>query len=136
MYVRKWICITVNGSLRQSRCVTQLEHSLHFHAYVVDKLIHQIHQPILPPSCIDTQSQYQYWTTFYPRLVHDYSSHQKIALLGLYLIPSLLVTKTLEEVTETLKAVEMMYSADLNDSNFVSELHQWYVKWKHKGNTH
>ena len=59
-----------------------------------------------------------------------FSSHQNTALLGLYQIPLLLVTKTLEEVTETLKPLERMYSGDLNDSNFVSELYQWYVKWK------
>ena len=65
-----------------------------------------------------------------------FSAHQKTALLGLYLIPSLLVTKTLEEVTDTLRPVERMYSDDLNDSNFLIEVHQWYLKWEHEKNTH
>lgn len=110
-------------------------------------------QPSLPRTCgrqthrsnapADTPSEFYRRTVTIPMLDHilseigsRFSSHQKTALLGLYLIPSLLVTKTLEEVTETLKPLEMMYSGDLNDSNFVSELHQWYVKWKREENTH
>ena len=64
-----------------------------------------------------------------------FSAHQKTALLGLYLIPSLLVSKTLEEVTDELTPLEKMYAGDLTDS-FFRELHQWYLKWEHEKYTH
>lgn len=77
-----------------------------------------------------TPSEFYRRTVAIPMLDHilseinsRFSAHQKTALLGLFLIPSLLVTKTLEVVTDTLRPVERMYSDDLNDSNFLIEVH-------------
>ena len=64
-----------------------------------------------------------------------FNSHQKTALLGLYLISLLLVSKTLKDVTDELRPLEKMYAGDLND-NFFSELHQWYLKWECEKHAH
>ena len=57
-----------------------------------------------------------------------FSSHQKTALLGLYLIPSILINNRLQDVIEKLGPLEKMFSDDLNDGSFSGELHQWYLK--------
>ena len=109
-------------------------------------------QPLLPRTCgrqihrsnvpAQTPSEFYRRTVTIPMLDHilseiesRFSAHQKTALLGLYLIPSLLVSKTLEEVTDELTQLVKMYAGDLTD-NFFSELHQWYLKWEHEKNTH
>ena len=65
-----------------------------------------------------------------------FSAHQKTALLGLYLIPSILVTKKFEEIIEDLKPLEEMYASDLKDDTFKNELHQWYLKWEREKKSH
>ena len=64
-----------------------------------------------------------------------FSVHQKTALLGLYLIPSIAITKKFEEIVEKLSPLEM-YESDLKYSTFQNELHQWYLKWEKEKNLH
>ena len=65
-----------------------------------------------------------------------FSIHQKTALLGLYLIPSIAITKKFEEIVEKLSPLEKMYESDFKDSTFQNELHQWYLKWEKEKNLH
>ena len=65
-----------------------------------------------------------------------FSSHQKTALLGLYLIPSILINNRLQDVIKKLGPLEKMFSDDLNDGSFSGELHQWYLKWESVKNNH
>ena len=65
-----------------------------------------------------------------------FSIHQKTALLGLYLIPSIAITKKFEEIVEKLSPLEKMYERDFKDSTFQNELHQWYLKWEKEKNLH
>ena len=59
-----------------------------------------------------------------------FSTHQQTAVTGLYLGPSILVTKTLVEATRTLAKLGGMYSNDLpNPSSLQREIHTWYHKW-------
>ena len=59
-----------------------------------------------------------------------FSQHQKTSLLGLYLVPSILVTKSLAELVTHLTPLEAMYRRDLQDDSFQSEIHLWLLKWK------
>ncbi len=60
-----------------------------------------------------------------------FSSHQKTALQGLYLVPSVLVTNDLPSISKVVMEVGEFYAVDLpNISSLKSELHNWYTKWK------
>lgn len=62
-----------------------------------------------------------------------FDHHQKTALQGLYLVPSILVCKTLEEVTPTIQQLGDLYSNDLPFfSSLLSEFHCWYIKWRNQ----
>lgn len=52
-----------------------------------------------------------------------FSTHQKVALLGLHLIPSILVTKAFKELEDVLKPLEALYASDLHDGSFSTELY-------------
>ena len=66
-----------------------------------------------------------------------FSKHQQTAITGLYLVPSILVTKTLVEATSTLAKLSDMYSNNLpNPSSLQSEIHTWYLKWRQKKQEH
>ena len=110
-------------------------------------------EPSLPRLCgrqrnrdnipAQTPSQYYRRTVTIPVLDHlisemnrRFSEHQKTALLGLNLIPSILVKKPLCEVESVLLPLESMYTSDLQDDSFKPELHQWYLKWKKEEDTH
>ena len=61
--------------------------------------------------------------------VYHFSVHQQTAVTGLYLVLSILVTKTLVEATSTLAKFGDLYSKDLpNPSSLQSEIHTWYLK--------
>lgn len=87
-----------------------------------------------------------YWRTItIPVLDHlishiqsRFSEHQKTALLGLHLIPSIIVTKSLAEIWDTLQPLQVLYAHDLDDNfaSFRPELHSWYLKWKEEENHH
>ena len=60
-----------------------------------------------------------------------FSSHKQTALLGLYLLPTVLVKKSVEEITPKVCELGEMYCDDLPSTNSLqSELHCWYLKWK------
>ena len=60
-----------------------------------------------------------------------FTPHQKVALLGLYLVPSLLVTKDLDFIVSSSLEFGTIYSSDLPQYDCLrSEIHSWYVKWK------
>ena len=60
-----------------------------------------------------------------------FSSHQKTALQGLHLVPSLLVKGSLATVTNKVLEVGQLYEVDLPSvSALKSELHSWYTRWK------
>lgn len=65
-----------------------------------------------------------------------FSSHQKTALLGLHLIPSILVTKPFSEIRDVLNPLQDLYVDDLQDSSITAEVHQWYMKWKAEKEEH
>ena len=65
-----------------------------------------------------------------------FSSHQTTALQGLYLVPSVLVTKDLPTVSKIVMEAGEFYAVDLpNASSLKSEIHNWYTKWKLKRKT-
>ena len=66
-----------------------------------------------------------------------FDHHQQTALKGLYLVPSVLVGKTLEEVTPSIQQLGDLYSGELPfSSSLLSEFHCWYIKWKDQEKDH
>ena len=95
---------------------------------------HQRHRPNTPAS---TPSEY-FRTITVPILDHllaelnrRFNSHQTTALQGLYLVPSVLVTKDLPSVSKMIMETGEFYAVDLpNVSSLKSEIHNWYMKWQ------
>lgn len=103
-------------------------------------------EPSLPRLCarqthrsnIPSQTPKEYYrrTITIPLLDHmlsemdcRFSTHQQIAVTGLYLIPSILVNKTLVEATSILAKLGEMYDNDIPDPNSLqSEIHTWHLK--------
>ena len=120
----------------------------------IDKMCRSVGvEPLLPRLCgrqrnrdnipAQTPSQYYRRTVTIPVVNHlisemdrRFSEHQKTALHGLNLIPSIWVKKPLSEVESVLLPLEAMYTSDLQDDSFIPELHQWYLKWKKEEDTH
>ena len=82
-----------------------------------------------------TPSDYYRRTVTIPVLDHlisqmksRFTEHQRTALLGLNLIPSILVAKQFDELEDTPRPLEALYLCDLQDGSFLTELHQWYLK--------
>ena len=66
-----------------------------------------------------------------------FDKHQQTAVQGLYLVPSLLVSKTLEEVSPKIQELGDMYKDDLPfHSSLSCELHCWYMKWRDQEKEH
>ena len=60
-----------------------------------------------------------------------FSKHQQTAINGIYLIPSIITTKSLGEITSKFTELEEMYGKDLpHSSSLQSEVHSWYLKWR------
>ena len=60
-----------------------------------------------------------------------FNSHNQATLQGLYLVPSVLVSKCLEENAPKVQQLAEMYISDLPYiSSLQSELQSWYLKWK------
>ena len=60
-----------------------------------------------------------------------FTTHQLTALQGLNLIPSILVDKTVQEISPKIYQLGDMYDGDLpHSSSLQSELHCWHMKWK------
>ena len=59
-----------------------------------------------------------------------FSKHQQTAIYGLYLIPSIMTTKSLREITSKFTELEEMYGEDLpHSSSLQSEVHSWYLMY-------
>ena len=94
----------------------------------------QRHRPNVPAQ---SPSEYFRRTISIPVLDHlllemetRFDKHQQTAVQGLYLVPSLLVTKTLEEVSPKIQELGDLYKDDLPfHSSLSSEFHCWYMKW-------
>ena len=94
----------------------------------------QRHRTNTPAS---TPSEYFRRTITVPILDHllaelnrRFSSHQTTALQGLYLVPSVLVTKDLPTISKVVIEAGEFYAVDLpNVSSLKSEIHNWYTKW-------
>ena len=66
-----------------------------------------------------------------------FSKHQQTALQGLYLVPSVLTTLEVEEISSKVCQLEDMYGDDLpHPSSLRSELHCWHLKWKQQEEEH
>ena len=111
-------------------------------------------EPSLPRLCArqthcsnvpsQTPTEYYRRTITIPLLDHmlsemdrRFSTHQQTAVTGLYLVPSVLVSKALVEVKSTLSKLGDMYSNDLPyPSSLQSEIHTWYLKWNQEKQDH
>jgi hypothetical protein len=95
----------------------------------------QTHRSNLPA---ETPSQYYLRNISIPFLDHVLSelrtrfcNHQKTALLGLCLVPSILLSMSHTEHTETSTKLAELYQHDLpSHSSFNSEIDCWKVKWQ------
>ena len=66
-----------------------------------------------------------------------FSSHQKTAFQGFYLVPAVLVMEDLASVSDVLIKVGEHYDFDLpNVSSLDGEIHNWYSKWKSEEENH
>ena len=98
----------------------------------------QRHRASIPAA---SPSEYYRRTITIPILDHlltelerRFSTLQKTALQGLYLVPSVLVTEDVEKVTTVVTKVGEQYTVDLpNASSLGSEVHNWHTKWINGG---
>ena len=105
-------------------------------------------EPSLPRRCgrqirrsnvpADTPSEYYCRSVLIPMLDHllsemktRFTTHQKTALLGLCIVPSVMVTLPDEECTSKVSQLADMYQDDLpSPDSVLSELHCWQMKWQ------
>ena len=60
-----------------------------------------------------------------------FSKHQQTALQGLFLVPSVLITKQMGEVSAKVCELGDMFQCDLpHPASLECEFHCWYMKWK------
>ena len=103
-------------------------------------------EPSLPRVCgrqrhrfnvpADTPCEYYRRTISIPVLDHllseldaRFNKHQQTALQGLCLVPSVLITKEMEDISP--QVCQLVYDDDLPHScSLQSELHCWHLKWK------
>ena len=122
------------------------EHHGRWFAEVKELCAHVNTEPFLPRLCerqrhrpnVPAQSPSEYFrrTISIPVLDHlllemetRFDKHQQTAVQGLYLVPSLLVSKTLEEVSPKIQELGDLYKDDLPfHSSLSSEFHCWYMK--------
>ena len=101
----------------------------------------QTHRSNMPA---DTPSEYYCWTITIPLLDHLLSQmknrsgkHQKSALLGLAIVPSVLVSLSPEETNANICQLAEQYSEDLPSPQCLeSELHCWRLKWQQQMTEH
>lgn len=130
------------------------EHHGRWFAEVEELCAHVNTEPFLPRLCgrqrhrpnVPAQSPSEYFrrTISIPVLDHlllemetRFDKHQQTAVQGLYLVPSLLVSKTLEEVSPKIQELGDLYKDDLPfHSSLSSEFHCWYMKWRDQEKEH
>ena len=101
----------------------------------------QIHCSNVPA---DTPSEYNCRTVTIPVIDHllsemksRFGSHQKMALLGLSLVPSLLVSLEPDQCASRVEELADLYESDLPSPECLeSELHSWQTKWQRQLNDH
>ena len=101
----------------------------------------QIHRDNIPA---DTPSEYFCRTISIPLLDHllsemnsRFGNHQRTALLGLYLVPSIMVSLSPGDCSSKLSQLVDLYKTDLPSAECVqSELHCWQTKWQKHLNEH
>ena len=111
-------------------------------------------EPCLPRRCsrqthhsnapADTPSEYYCRTVSIPLLDHmlsemdsRFSCHQRTALFGLSVVPSIMLSLTREECTTKLRQFAEMYQDDLPSPDCIeSELHCWWMKWQREVREH
>ena len=111
-------------------------------------------EPSLPRTCgrqvhrlnvpADTPAQYFLRTISIPLLDHmlsemnsRFTAHQKTALLGLSLVPSVMVTQQLEQCNSKVIQLAHMYQEDLPSPDCIhSELQCWHMKWQQYSKEH
>ena len=129
---------TTAGGLKQSlKCV--MRWGLHHQSagYVVVSVTEQAYQHL-------NLSEYFRRTITVPIFYHllseldkQFSSHEKAAFQGLYLVPSVLVAEDLATVSSVVMKVGELYAVDLpNVSSLSGEIHNWYTKWKSEAKEH
>ena len=101
----------------------------------------QIHRNNTPA---ESPSEYYKRTISIPVIDHllnelqsRFSNHQRIALLGLSLVPSLFVLLDPANCTSRVKELAGLYEDDLPSANCIaSELHSWKIKWNEQLEKH
>lgn len=96
----------------------------------------QIHRSNIPA---DTPSEYYCCSVLIPMLDHllsemktCFTTHQKTALLGLYIVPFVMVTLPNEECTSKVSQLADTYQDNLpSPDSILSELQCWQMKWQH-----
>lgn len=95
----------------------------------------QIHRSNVPG---DTPSAYFKHSISIPLLDHllsemnsRFSTHQQTALLGMSLVPSVLVTLSMEDCSTKFNELFKLYEQDLPSPDCIqSEIHSWWLKWQ------
>ena len=144
---------SVKAALHNARSNIDVHHNRWFHT--VEQMCSNIGvEPSLPRRCCrqvhrinvpaDTPSTYYCRSVSIPLLDHllsemesRFSTHQQTAFLGLSLIPSIMVSLSLEECTTKILQLADMYQEDLPSRDCIeSELHCWWMKWQQETNEH
>ena len=144
---------TVKAALRDVRENIEVHHSEWF-GKVEQACAGVGIQPSLPRVCgrqchrsnvpAQTPSEYYRRNLSVPVLDHlvseletRFTTHQQTALQGLCLIPSVLVSKSVDEISPKICQLGQMYECDLpHSSSLPSELHCWHMKWKRQEKEH
>ena len=106
--------------------------------------------PCLPRRCgrqqcaSDTQKEYYRRTISIPMVDHPFSElqsqfgdHQRTAMLGLSIVPSLFISLESTESISRVKELADLYESDLPSRKcFESELHCWHTKWQQQVRDH
>ena len=137
---------TVKAALNNARSNIEKHHRLWFRT--VEQMCSDIGiDPSLPRRCgrqmhrnnipADTPLEYYSRCLSIPLLDHllteidsRFSPHQQTALLGLSVIPSIMVSLSLDECTDKILPMAEMYQADLpSHVCFEAEIHCWWMNW-------
>ncbi len=144
---------TVQRALQSVRNEVDSHHNEWF-KIVEDMCLKVGTQPMLPRVCgrqqhrmnlpSNTPSEYFKRSISIPLLDHilselhsRFSSHNQMALKGMCLIPSVMVTLTKEEVQRRVNSLVELYQADLPCTNGINgDILCWYLKWEKHGQEH
>ena len=104
---------------------------------MVVSVTEQAYQHLIPLNTLEELSQFTFLDHLLSELDKWFSSHQKTAFQGLYLILSVLVTEDLATVSSVVMKVGELYGVDLpNMPSLSCVIHNWYTKWKSEEKHH